>query len=408
MFAGASVSGLRSAGTESMRARVHWQMLTGEYPPQPGGVSDYSRLVARGLADAGDQVTVWAPPCDAPDEVYPGVAVRRLPDHFGRRSRRVLDGYLDTLPEPRRLLVQYVPHAFGWKAANLPFCLWLRSRRRDSLWIMFHEVAYPRGAGYSLAENALSVVTRWMAAMAGRAAQRIFVSIPAWQALVESMIGHDKSIQWMPVPTSVPVVDDPAGAALVRSRIGRGHPLVGHLGTYGGLIGPMLVAGLPVLLAKTDCRVLLLGRGGHEFRNKLIGDHPELGGRVVAPGEQAPDELSRHVSACDVMLQPYPDGISSRRTSAMVSLSHGRPVATTFGHLSEPLWIDCLAVVLVPASEPAALADATATLIADPIRLRHMSVHARAIYAERFDLAHTIDCLRSGEVGRPSAPGETR
>ena len=25
------------------------------------------------------------------------------------------------------------------------------------------------------------------------------------------------------------------------------------------------------------------------------------------------------------MLQPYPDGISSRRTSAMVALSHGRP-----------------------------------------------------------------------------------
>jgi hypothetical protein len=24
-----------------------------------------------------------------------------------------------------RLLVQYVPHAFGFKAMNLPFCLWL-------------------------------------------------------------------------------------------------------------------------------------------------------------------------------------------------------------------------------------------------------------------------------------------
>ena len=28
---------------------THWAILTGEYPPQPGGVSDYTRLVARGI-----------------------------------------------------------------------------------------------------------------------------------------------------------------------------------------------------------------------------------------------------------------------------------------------------------------------------------------------------------------------
>ncbi len=42
---------------------IDWQIVTGEYPPQPGGVSDYTRLVARGLAGAGDRVEVWAPPC---------------------------------------------------------------------------------------------------------------------------------------------------------------------------------------------------------------------------------------------------------------------------------------------------------------------------------------------------------
>jgi hypothetical protein len=402
MFGRASASDLlRSSSAMSAPARVHWQMLTGEYPPQPGGVSDYSRLVAHGLADAGDRVTVWAPPNVGPDEVYPGVVVRRLPDRFGRRSRRVLDQYLDTLPDPRRLLVQYVPHAFGWKAANVPFCLWLRSRRRDSLWIMFHEVAYPRGAGYSLAENALSIVTRSMAAMAGRAARRIFVSIPAWQPLLESMIGRDASIQWMPVPSSVPLVHDQIFTALVRSRVGQGHPLVGHMGTYGRLIQPMLRACLPPLLSTTDCRVLLLGRGGKAFRDDVIREHPELGGRVVAPGEQSLDELSHHVSACDVMLQPYPDGVSSRRTSVMVALSHGRPVVTTFGHLSEPFWTDCGAVVLVPANEPAALADATASLIAAPVRLLDLSARARDIYAERFDLVHTIERLRSPSFTTP-------
>ena len=39
-----------------------WHIITGEYPPTIGGVSDYSQLVAEGLADAGDEVHVWCPP----------------------------------------------------------------------------------------------------------------------------------------------------------------------------------------------------------------------------------------------------------------------------------------------------------------------------------------------------------
>src|SRR6187401_3142136 len=117
---------------------MHWHILTGEYPPQPGGVSDYTRLVAHGLADAGDAVTIWAPPCEGADETFPGVTVRRLPDRFGPRSVRIAGGGFDRAPGPKRWLVQYVPHAFGWKAANVLFCLWLRARRRDGIWVMFH------------------------------------------------------------------------------------------------------------------------------------------------------------------------------------------------------------------------------------------------------------------------------
>jgi glycosyltransferase involved in cell wall biosynthesis len=375
-------------------APVDWQIVTGEYPPQPGGVSDYSRLVAHALADAGDRVTVWAPACGESDESYPRVTVRRLPDRFGRRSLRLLDRALDGLPESRRLLVQYVPHAFGWKGANLPFCFWLRSRRRDSVWIMFHEVAYPHGAAYSLAENVLALVTRRMAAIAGRHAERIFMSIPGWRPVLESAVGKTVALEWLPIPSSVAVTHDPGGVASVRSRIAQGRPLVGHFGTYGRLIRPMLASALPALLAATDCRVLLLGRGGETFRDELTAAHPELAGRLEAPDTVAPADLSRHVSACDLMLQPYPDGVSSRRTSVMVALAHGRPIVTTFGHLSEPLWSGG-AVALAPADRPGELAATAALLLADPARLRDLASRARALYDERFDLRHTVATLRT-------------
>jgi glycosyltransferase involved in cell wall biosynthesis len=398
------LSGARAVvGTEprASASPVHWQIVTGEYPPQPGGVSDYTRLVARALALAGDRVDVWAPPSVAGSpERDSGVFVHRLPDHYGPRSLRVLDRELDALPEPRRLLVQYVPHAFGWKAANLPFCWWLRSRRDDVVWIMFHEVAYPVGSEYSTRENALGAVTRWMAAIVGRAAERIFVSIPAWQPILESLIGQRVPIEWLPVPSTIAPVEDPVGIAHLKNRIAADYPLVGHLGTYGRLIEAMLASALPGLLAATNCRMLLLGRQGDSLRESLIRTHPCFADRVVAPGRLSSADLSRHIAACDVMLQPYPDGVTSRRTSVMAALSHGRPVITTVGWLSEPFWSGCGAVVTVPVQDPGALILATSQLMSDRAHMAELSAHARHLYAARFDLNHTIERLQVAEFPR--------
>ena len=57
--------------------RVSWHILTGEYPPRPGGVADYTSQVAAGLAEAGDEVHVWTTGAVGPTPEVPGVAVRR-------------------------------------------------------------------------------------------------------------------------------------------------------------------------------------------------------------------------------------------------------------------------------------------------------------------------------------------
>src|ERR1700682_5498496 len=106
-----------------------WHMITGEYPPQAGGVSDYSRVVARGLAAAGDKVDVYAPKTPGVDPNDESVVVHRLPGHFGPRALAELSRSLGRRKN-ERLLIQYVPHAFGFKAMNLHFCLWLYAHTR--------------------------------------------------------------------------------------------------------------------------------------------------------------------------------------------------------------------------------------------------------------------------------------
>jgi glycosyltransferase involved in cell wall biosynthesis len=78
----------------------------------------------------------------------------------------------------------------------------------------------------------------------------------------------------------------------------------------------------------------------------------------------------------------------------MVGLSHGLPIVTTSGRLTEPLWAESEAVALVPVEDVRALVDATHGLLTDATMRKRMSAAARALYQERFDVQRTINTLR--------------
>src|SRR3954463_1068879 len=135
-----------------------WHLITSEYPPQPGGVSDYTQVVARGLASAGDEVHVWCPPAgngakdaaESNEDNSSGVSVHRELGSFTPADLRRTGRLLRRFKAPRRLLVQWVPHGYGYQSMNLPFCLWLWRRavsHRDEVEVMVHEPYLPFGEG---------------------------------------------------------------------------------------------------------------------------------------------------------------------------------------------------------------------------------------------------------------------
>jgi len=373
--------------------RLRWAILNGDYD-RTGGVSDYTRQVAGALAAAGDEVTVCAPlehHGQTGNANYRLAGIRR---NFGVLSLRDLDRALTSML-PDRVLIQYVPQGYGWHGMNLPFCLWLFAhRRRYHISVMFHEVAVVMDRRKPLRHNALALVTQLMAALAARSATQIFVSIPAWEKWLRSL-RCSLPITWLPIPTNIPVTGDlDAISKVKRSYTQDGKLLVGHFSMYGAHIPENRVALLSLILQGRGLILLLLGHGSQILRERLIAAQPGLAAFIHATGTLSPGDLSNQLSACDLMVQPYPDGISTRRTSAMACLSHALPVITTAGHLTEPLWREGGAVLLSPVDNPEHLADQTKWLLHDTAERSRLSAAGKALYEDRFALSHTIAALR--------------
>ena len=379
-----------------------WHLLTGEYPPDRGGVGDYTACLAKALAAAGREVHVWCGGAGATVDEE-GVKVHRVAGAFDAAGLERVKTGLDWLPGPRTLLVQYAPRAFGREGTNLAFCWWVLGRREvDEVRVMFHEPFFPFGI-QPLRRNALAAVNHAMAWLLLRAAHRAYVSIPAWERLLSPVTPRRLGrLPWLPIPSTIDRVDDPAAAARVRGEVApRGEPVVAHFGTYGGLLRDGLLTSLRGVL-QGDARpvLLLLGDGGPAFADELAAGDPVLRARIVAPGWQPAHDLSLHLQAADVAVQPYPDGASARRTTLMALLAHGVATVTSTGRFTEDVWAGS-GVPLVPADKPEAAAAEALRLLGDDRRRTRAAAAGQLLYVAEFAMQRTVDALLDGPPPTP-------
>jgi glycosyltransferase involved in cell wall biosynthesis len=368
--------------------------LTPEYPPRHGGVADHTHQIATALSRAGETVHVWGPTGSAAQSAS-AVVVHPDLGRFGAADLRRASVLLDAYPPPRRLVVQWVPHAYGQRAMNLQFCLWLwrRSIAGDSIDVVVHEPFMTFSGG--VRQRVVAAVQRAMTLILMSAARRVWVTTRAWAPLLEPYLaGRGNTIQWLPVPSSLqPAV--PSATHDVRARYAPGHqPLIGHFGTHGALVTSLLEGVIAtVATAQPSAHFLLIGAGSEGFRSALVERERTLAGRVSATGTLDAAALAAHIEACDVLLQPYPDGVTSRRTTTMAGLCAGVPVVTTHGKLTERFWHDEAPVRLAAVGDVRAMAEQVLELLASPAERRRQADAGRAFYDRWFDLRHTVAAL---------------
>ena len=202
-----------------------WHILTGEYPPQSGGVSDYAARVAEGLAGRGERVCVWTGAGEETGRETAGVRVWRGAGAWGRADLGRLNEELSRFAAPRRLLVQYTPNAWGRKGLNFTFCKWLLERRAagDEVRLMVHEPFYP----WQLWDKP----TRWLLAAGQRrmmrtllaASQKVYVAIPAWGEMIRPFDSEpNREMIWLPICGTIPASKLPPYRKPTSSEISSG------------------------------------------------------------------------------------------------------------------------------------------------------------------------------------------
>jgi len=337
----------------------------------------------------------------------PGVTVHRELGNFSLHDLRRAGKLLDKFPAPRRLLVQWVPHGYGYHSMNVFFCfwLWLRAKmrtktKRDQVEIMFHEVWLSFGISWKA--NLAATAHRVMIALLKSSATKLWISCESWRKYLH---GGKAPVGWLPVPSTVPEQAPAESMMVVRRRCCQGGVcrIVGHLGIGDALVEKQLRQMVPGLLReRANVVFLLIGKRSEQFARELQKECPDIAARIfsnatLGTGALTADEISIHINACDLMVQPYVDGISTRRTAAMSALANGRALLTTSGHSTEPFWLACDQLAIEQAGDTRALIQRAEQLLDDDRVRDQMAGDGRRLYHAMFDVSVAVQILR-GEI----------
>jgi glycosyltransferase involved in cell wall biosynthesis len=363
-----------------------WHLLTGEYPPSSGGVGDYTRTLACELARRSDRVHVWCPSVPSDAEEGP-IHLHALPDRFGARSRQALRSAWDALPGV--VLLQYVPNALGAGGMNLRFCRWLRhAGRGQDVRVMFHEPYFY--FSWSPAGNLRAIVQRLMATALLDAGRTIYFSTETWRRYLRT----SRPTVVLPVPSTIPRSFDSNAAARCRACLvtTADAEVIGHFGTYGNHVAHELETVVPLLLdARPSAQFVLIGRGSDRFAAAMRERHSQVSARIHHTGPLSPVDVAAAIRACDIMVQPYPDGITTRRTSVMAALANGIATVSTAGALTEAVWRASGAVALAP--DTLATAAKVISLLERSHERAALADAGRRAYDEHFAIERSVDAL---------------
>jgi len=328
--------------------------VTGEYPPDIGGVGDYTARLRLALEQRSWLSDVVTRP------------------QVGRWDARALLWLLRHAPRRGIVHIEYQAAAFDLLGdiCLLPSLLHpLRPQLRTVT--TFHDARlpylFPRASGLRAA--ALRLLAR-----------SSDIVIAADSGDLRTLGGPSPRHVQIPIGANI-TGQPPEGydRSAFRSELALGADDLAlvYFGTLNSSKGASLLLDAFALVQQQQprARLLLLGAEASasdpndRFFAALVQERiARLGSAVIRTGWLAPMQLSAYLSAGDVALLPFLDGASARRGSLLACAAHGLPIVS-----SRPAASEVRPYVRAVGLDPSELADAVLGVWRQPLKLRAAS-----------------------------------
>jgi glycosyltransferase involved in cell wall biosynthesis len=362
-------------------------LVTGEYPPDRGGVGDFTSQLGHALADLGHEVyviTTGPEPAD-PTHQAPPVTVHRVVDGWAWRCWRQVAALAEDL-DLDVLDVQYQAAAYRMHPA-INFVP--RARSRPPVAVTFHDLKVP----YLFPKA--GPLRWWVVRTLARRADAVIVTNSEDQLRLQEEIEPHK-LKLIPIGSNIepsPPASYDRDAERARWGVKPDGILLGYFGflneSKGGeeLINALhllVEQGLPAHLLKVGGRVGTSDPTNRAYAEKIERLIADLGliPRVHWTGYARPAQISAALLATDVCVLPYRDGASFRRGTLLACLAHGRATVTTRPRAPLPEVRDGETMLLVEPRDPSGLAQAVTRLALDPELRARLEANAEALAAD--------------------------
>lgn len=376
-------------------------LITGEFPPMEGGVGAFTEQLGRALNLLGHDVHIITSRNARPADTPRTIAALREPVDLGYASLHAsirrwnwssLTGVADIIirHDVDVANLQYQAAAFDMRNPAITFLPWRLKGILPTI-VTFHDLRVPY-----LFPKAGRLRERVVRSLARRAGGCIATNAVDFQQLKGWTAGPVRQI---PIGSNIDAYE-PSHVEIAEVRdalsLSKTDILLGYFGFLNETKGADTLVDALALLDGRFHLVFIGGQTGAsdpdnnqaflaQLRDRI--ERAGIAGRVHWTGFLSPVRVSSFLTAADMMVMPYRDGVSLRRGTLMAVLAHGRPLITTapsgpaaeFRH-GENMW-------LVPPDDPTGLAESVRLLAADPALAAHLGRSARALaHGYRWDV----------------------
>nr|MBN1230095.1 glycosyltransferase family 4 protein [Anaerolineae bacterium] len=357
-------------------------VITGEYPPMPGGIADYTARLFASVARHGHQISIFTRRLVNPGQQDDILVQNKAGKTWGwctlrQVNRWVQENQFDVISIQFQTAAYNMHPAIFWQAARI---------QHVPVIVTYHDLLtpylFPKAHWFGLREQAVRKLAADADGIIVTNQEDSLAVIGNWQHPHVARIPIGINLDTAPPPGYSRVLQR------ARYQLDPGSILVSHFGILNESKGVLDLVEAAAILRETGCdvRLLMIGdrAGSNDPANIAYGQKVDrlIAERCLTPfvtwtGPVSDEEASACLYASDLSVLPYIDGASLRRTTLLATLAHGIPVITTTPRFDRDL-LETAAAVIPPRSAEV-LASAMAALIENPEKREQLARAGKAL-----------------------------